>query len=60
MEHYTKALTLDPGNEAALLGLQKMETSTDGMEASGYDLRDLTDMEDKYEAGSVGRPSPER
>ena len=57
VEHYTKALTLDPGNEAALVGLQKMETNTDGMEASGYDL---SEMEDKYEAGSVGRPSPDR
>ena len=41
VEHYTKALTLDPGNEAALVGLQKMETNTDGMEASGYDLSEM-------------------
>ena len=37
MEHYSIALSLDPKNEVALHGLQKMEQSTDGMDAQ-YDL----------------------
>lgn len=54
VEHYSKALALDPKNEAAIQGLQKMEASTDGMEAS----YDISEMEEKYEVGSVGRASP--
>jgi len=52
MEHYSIALSLDPKNEVALHGLQKMEQSTDGMDAQ-YDL----EMEE-VGSGSVGRGSP--
>jgi len=51
VEHYSRALTLDPKNEGAIQGLQKMEANTDGMEAS-YDMNDME------EVGSVGRGSP--
>ena len=54
VEHYSRALALDPKNEAAIQGLQKMEASTDGMEAT----YDISEMEDKYGVGSVGRASP--
>lgn len=54
VEHYSRALALDPKNEAAIQGLQKMEASTDGMEAT----YDINEMEEKYEVGSVGRASP--
>ena len=55
VEHYSRALALDPKNEAAIQGLQKMEANTDaGMEAT----YDLSEMEEKYEVGSVGRSSP--
>ena len=37
-----------------LQGLQKMETNTDGMEAS-YEMNEI---EEKYEVNSVGRVSP--
>lgn len=47
-------MALDPKNEAAIQGLQKMEASTDGMEAT----YDINEMEEKYEVGSVGRASP--
>jgi len=52
MEHYSIALSLDPKNEVALHGLQKMEQSADGMDAQ-YDL----EMEE-VGSGSVGRGSP--
>jgi len=51
VEHYSRALALDPKNEGAIQGLQKMEANTDGMEAS-YDMNDME------EVGSVGRGSP--
>lgn len=54
VEHYSRALALDPKNEAAIQGLQKMEANTDGMEAT----YDISEMEEKYEVGSVGRASP--
>jgi len=54
VEHYTRALALDPKNEAAIQGLQKMENNTDGMEAS----YEMNEMEEKYEVNSVGRASP--
>jgi len=54
VEHYSKALALDPKNEGALQGLEKMEANTEG----GDGTYDLSEMEDKYEVGSVGRSSP--
>jgi len=51
VEHYSRALSLDPKNEGAIQGLQKMEANTDGMETS-YDINDME------EVGSVGRGSP--
>ena len=45
VEHYSRALALDPGNQAAIQGLQKMEAASDGMEAT----YDLSEMEEKYE-----------
>lgn len=51
MEHYSKALALDPKNEFALTGLQKMEHNTDGMDTT-YDLNEME------EVGSGGRGSP--
>jgi len=52
MEHYSKALSLDPKNEFALSGLQKMEQNTDGMDTT-YDLNEME------EGGSGGRGSPQ-
>merc|ERR1719445_662728 len=54
VKHYSKALAIDPKNEAALQGLEKMEASTEGGDAT----YDLSEMEEKYEAGSVGQSSP--
>merc|ERR1712037_808763 len=51
IQHYSQALALDPKNESALAGLQRMEAAQDGME-SGYDMQDLE------ETASVGRGSP--
>jgi len=51
MEHYSQALALDPKNESALSGLQRMEQSQDGMDST-YDMQEME------EAGSVGRGSP--
>jgi len=51
IQHYSQALALDPKNESALGGLQRMEAAQDGME-SGYDMQDLE------ETASVGRGSP--
>ena len=54
VQHYSKALAMDPKNEAALQGLEKMEANTEGGDAT----YDLSEMEEKYEVGSVGRSSP--
>ena len=54
VEHYSKALAIDPKNEAALHGLERMEANTEGGDAT----YDLSEMEEKYEVGSVGRSSP--
>lgn len=43
VEHYSRALALDPKNEGAIQGLQKMEANTDGMEAS-YDMNDMEEV----------------
>ena len=54
VQHYSKALAMDPKNEAALQGLEKMRANTEGGDAT----YDLSEMEEKYEVGSVGRSSP--
>jgi len=51
VHHYSQALALDPKNESAQAGLQRLEAASDGME-SGYDMQDLE------ERASVGRGSP--
>ena len=51
VHHYSQALALDPKNEGAQAGLQRLEAASDGME-SGYDMADLE------ERASVGRGSP--
>lgn len=53
VDHFTRALALDPKNEAALAGLQRMEKESDGMEG-GYS-GDLQDMEEGGGGSPIGQ-----